>query len=127
MRTSILAAGVFAIVLGVEAPMPIRQTAIGLVLAFFVGCLVAPMVNQLLIRRAQAAPDGLKKWEQSCTVFASGGYLTRSGPEQLGRANEEIKSRGLDGWELVSVSATTASGNADGIVGIVYCFKRPKL
>jgi hypothetical protein len=90
-------------------------------LAFVLGCFAAPAAQQLVARPVQAAPEGTRKWEQYCSYFqqpASG----ISAHEMADQLTPELKNRGLEGWELVTV--TIAPGN---FAGYAYCFKRPIL
>jgi hypothetical protein len=91
-------------------------TALGLGLAFVLGCFAAPMTQQFVVRPAQAAPEGVHKWEQYCSV--SPGYSVQ---EATQNANQDLRNRGLEGWEITS---TTSANNPNGFV-LVTCFRRP--
>jgi hypothetical protein len=91
-------------------------------LAFVLGCFAGPMANQFVVRPAQAAPEGVRKWEQYCSYYATSGYITEG--DLRSNVNPDLKNRGLEGWELVSAGPLGARSNMD-TSGILYCFRRP--
>jgi hypothetical protein len=100
-----------------------KQTVLSLGIAFVLGCVAAPVANQLAIRPAQAAPEGVRKWEQYCSYQRAQlvgwdklyGALTST-------INADLKARGLEGWELASTTPIAGGGTIDGLI---YCMRRP--
>jgi hypothetical protein len=91
-----------------------NETVLSIGLAFAIGCAVAPVAQQYVVRPAGAAPAGVQRWEQYCSLFPS------LDPVQQARANEamkkvdlELRNRGLEGWELTSTLTTQLGGGTD--------------
>jgi hypothetical protein len=99
-----------------------NQSVLTLCLAFVLGCVAMPITQKYVVRPANAAPEGVKKWEQYCTYKATNHWPNEFG-EYGNPANEDMKQRGLEGWELISTAPiAVAQGRT---VGLSYCFKRP--
>ena len=98
-----------------------NQIALLLVFSFVLGCVVAPMANQFVVRPASAAPEGARKWEQYCS-FQSVRHWPNKAEEYTDPTNADLKQRGLEGWELTSTTAVIGNGYT---MGLSYCFKRP--
>lgn len=77
--------------------------ALGLFVAFVLGCASAPLVVPAL--SAQAVAAGAVRWEYTC-------YTDRGGRVNVDQLNEY----GAQGWEM--------AGNRDA--GATICFKRPR-
>jgi hypothetical protein len=97
-----------------------RIQTVRFVLFFLLGCVAAPLVNRSLIRPASAASEGVRKWEQYCSFRQVAGGPTKFDGINS-QANEDLKARGLEGWELTSTMPLTLSGHT---LGISYCFRR---
>jgi hypothetical protein len=98
-----------------------KQMVISLGVAFVLGCAVAPVANQVAIRPAQAAPEGVRRWEQYCSFQ----HRQSESIESLTTSvNADLKARGIEGWELASSVPYTWGGT---IGGLIYCFRRPIL
>ena len=100
-----------------------NQTLIIIGIAFVIGCIAGPMANQVVVRPAQAAPEGARKWEQYCS-FRKVDHGPVPFDDINGNTNDDLKSRGLEGWELTSTAPITANGYTNGLA---YCFRRPIL
>jgi hypothetical protein len=94
-----------------------NQTLITICIAFVMGCIAGPMASQVVVRPARAEPNGARKWEQYCS-FRKVGYWD----DVINDTNQDLKARGLEGWELASTALLTEHGNAEGLS---YCFRRP--
>jgi invasion protein IalB len=91
----------------------------GLGFAFVLGCVAAPLAQQYVARPASAAPESARRWEQYCTSQRGG--MVSNFTDVNDKVNEDLKQRGLEGFELVSVSNDRGGSQ----LGFVYCFKRP--
>ncbi len=101
-----------------------RNTAgLTVVGAFVVGCVAAPLAQQLVVRPAGAAPEGVRKWQQYCASTLSQGGFGRTGDfTDIGdKLNEDLTNRGAEGWELVTVAVDRMGTPAR----YLYCFRRP--
>jgi hypothetical protein len=96
-----------------------RTQSLALPFAFVLGCLAAPLAEQYVARPAQAAPEGVRKWDQWCTsrLFSFG-----DDPEALAELNQDLKSRGAEGYEVASNIGMPAVG---GGFRMFYCLRRP--
>src|SRR5262249_29399815 len=103
-----------------------KQTVLSLGIAFVLGCVAAPVANQIAIRPAQAAPPGVGRWQQYCAYQE---LLNASKHEHFVEfakdLSEDMKQRGLEGWELASTSPIARFHG--GTEGFIYCFRRPIL
>jgi hypothetical protein len=99
-----------------------NETVLALGLAFAVGCAVAPVAQQYLVRPAGAAPAGVKRWEQYCSWQNQSAQSTWTDTidEVTKTVSNDLKNRGQEGWELVSLSPV-----GTGVGTVIYCFKRP--
>jgi hypothetical protein len=106
-----------------------RRSVLGVSLAFVLGCVAAPLVQQLVARPAHAQGSPTQKWEQFCEPLTTKGrYLVASDLTNV--VNPVLKEKGAAGWELVSVSllnsgSTDTVGGSAGTIGAVYCFRKP--
>jgi hypothetical protein len=108
------------------------RSVLGVSVAFVVGCVVAPVMQRWVVQSAwaqapaaaapaaAAAPGPARKWAQLC--IAVGGHTLVRAEELATTLNPELKVRGAQGWELVSVATTAFSG---GTLGAVACFNQP--
>lgn len=86
--------------------------------AFVLGCAAAPLAQQMVSRPARAA-DGTKKFDQWCSMRT---LSYGDDPEGLQKINDDLKARGLEGYELVT---TVGSPTAGAAFRVYYCVKRP--
>jgi hypothetical protein len=79
----------------------------------------APLAEQYVARPAQAAPAGVTKWDQWCTSrsFPYGEFA-----EALTGLNADLKNRGAEGYEIVTMTEVPSNG---GNLHMFYCVRRP--
>jgi hypothetical protein len=100
-----------------------NQNLVGVCIALVVGCLVGPMFNQVGMRPAHAAPERVPKWEQYCS-FRKVDHTPAKFDDINGQTNEDLRARGLEGWELTSFAPITQGGFTNSLS---YCFRRQLL
>jgi hypothetical protein len=98
-----------------------NQNLVAVCFALVVGCIVSPMFNLIGVRPARAAPERAPKWEQYCS-FRKVDHAPAKFDDINSQTNEDLKARGLEGWELTSIAPITLSGHTNGLS---YCFRRP--
>ena len=89
-----------------------KENLVTIVLAFFLGLMVAILFSQNLVPDVRAGTKAAKiaKWEYNCHTMPGPGVIEKMTP----RANE----LGKDGWEMVGWTYTNHYS--------FWCFKRPK-
>jgi hypothetical protein len=85
----------------------------GIIFAFALGCSTFVVAGEIK-PRAAAAQNVARKWEQFCT------YRSGQADEVSAKMNPDLKQKGLEGWELTTVTITETTTPRVAY----YCFKR---
>ena len=93
----------------------IRKRGFGWLLAVFGLGYVAALLGQHWVDTPAHASDGGRKFDQWCT------RPKVDGSEGLKNLNDDLKARGLEGYELVSTNVILGPGGTT----MYYCVKRP--
>ena len=98
-----------------------KLSRVSLAIAFALGSAAWPVIATFVARPAHALPASVQKWTQFCTPYAEKDKFVEPA-NAAGNINPVLKSRGLEGWELISVVPFPASGYTGGLL---YCLRQP--